>query len=84
MTMTKREILDLLKSGDFTIAYHDNGLCSLYKGRIKEYDQLPEWRYDKLSSCGDLAEFFDTDSDGYLPKIVALLVEALGGIPLTI
>lgn len=62
-------IIQLLKSGDFTIAYHDNSHCSLYKGRF-EYDNLPE---------AEDYEFDFTDTEGYAPTIVRLLVNALGG-----
>jgi len=68
--MTKRKIIELLKSGDFTILYHDNECCSLYKGRLKEYDDCPE-EADH--------EFDDLNQAGYLPSVVELLVEALGG-----
>jgi hypothetical protein len=64
---TEKEIVQLLKSGDFTIAYHDNGYACLYKGRM-EYEDLPE---------GELYVFGDTH--GYTPEVVMLLIRALGG-----
>lgn len=72
--MTRAEQLKLLKSGDFTIAYHDNGQCTLYKGK-HEYDSLPE---------KGVADYYDHDGEGYLPPIVQLLVDALGGASETI
>lgn len=72
--MTTVKIIELLKSGDFTIAYHDHGHCCLYKGR-HEYESLP---------IKEVAEFYDTDGDGYLPQIVYLLAKALGGASETI
>ncbi len=71
---TSEKILKLLKSGDFTIAYHDNGYCCLYEGR-HEYDKLPKKEFQG---------FYDDDGDGYLPPIVHLLVTALGGASETI
>ena len=65
----REEILALLKSGDFTIAYHDSGDAYLYRGRHE---------YDKLKSK-DKVHAFDYDSEGYIPMEVQLLVEALGG-----
>ena len=66
--MTKKGMIELLKSGDFTIAYHDNCSPSLYKGK-HEYDELPdEVDYD-----------FDFGNNGYIPEVVEILVEALGG-----
>jgi len=64
------EIIKLLSSGNFTIAYHDNGQCDLYRGKFK-YDDLPEE-----------AEFgFDMNDNyvGYAPAIVCHLVKALKG-----
>ena len=60
------KIIQLLKSGDFTVAYHDNGVCSIYKGKHK-YEDLPDSIYEP------------DDTDGYAPEIVELLVKALGG-----
>ncbi len=69
--MNDKKIVELLKLGDFTILYHDNGSCSLYEGRFKNYYEKPEG-VDSVAS-------FDCDFNGYLPKEVALLVKALGG-----
>ena len=67
--MTKNKIIKLLQSGDFTIAYHDDNYCCLYKGKL-DYDDLPE--------DGEVEEF-DCVEDGYAPYIVKYLGEALGG-----
>ena len=69
MNLKKIEIIKLLRSGNFTIAYHDNGYCCLYKGKM-EYDNLPEE--------GEVAEF-EGLGDGYIPIIVETLVNALKG-----
>lgn len=68
--MTDKKIIDLLKSGNFTIAYHDNGQCGLYKGKL-DYDDLPE-KEERLFEGNHAAL-------GYAPEIVCILVEALGG-----
>jgi hypothetical protein len=66
--MKKEEIIKLLKSGKFTIAYHNNCCPSLYKGI---------WAYEKLENKKEIeTEQFD---NGYCPGIVSLLTEALGG-----
>lgn len=65
----KEKLLKILKTGNFTIAYHDLGYCVIYKGH-HEYDKLPK------------IELFESDNccnDGYIPEIVELLVEALKG-----
>lgn len=68
--MKKSEIIKLLKSGNFTIAYHDSDCCYLYKGRMS-YDELAEKNAEEIN--------FDGWSDGYIPIEVEYLVEALGG-----
>lgn len=75
--MTKKEeqeVIDVFKSGEFTIAYHDNGYACLYKGKYK-YDDLPD-EHD--------FEFHDYNSEGYLSDLVRLLAMALGGGATTI
>jgi len=71
--MDKEEIIKLLKSGNFTIAYHDNGEASIYRGHY-EYEELPE---KELYSAED---FFN----GYIPEVVEMLVNVLGGKVVTI
>lgn len=68
--MKEKEIIELLKSGNFTIAYHDNGVCSLYKDKYTNYDKI----YDEKPVLE-----IDCEFDGYLPKEVELLIKALGG-----
>ncbi len=67
--MKNKQIIELLKSGDFTIAYHDNAYCTLHKGK-HEYED-----------CTDENEVavFGGNGNGYLPEEVELLVKALGG-----
>lgn len=66
--MNHKKIIELLKSGDFTVAYHDNDSPTLYTGKHK---------YWKLKEEDEIK--IPYSDDGYLPAIVALLVEALGG-----
>jgi len=63
----QQKILEILRSGDFTIAYHDRDCCYLYKGK-HDYDHLPKKFKD-----------FDGWSEGYIPVEVKYLVEALRG-----
>ena len=67
--MKEAKITELLKSGNFTLAYHDNGYCCLYKGKLA---------YDKLPEDGELASY-DDNTEGYIPDEVSALVKALGG-----
>ena len=72
--MTKNEKIELLKSGNFTIAYHDDDYCCLYKGKF-DYDELPE--------DGEITSFDGTTS-GYISEAVEYLVKALGGSVISI
>lgn len=65
----EKEIIKLLKTGNFTIAYHDSSYCQLYKGKF-DYENLPE-------DGGDYD--FEGEYDGYIPEIVYVLVKALNG-----
>ncbi len=67
--LNNKQIVELLKSGDFTIAYHDNECASLYIGK-HQYDDLKEEDEVSLSNCIE---------DGYIPLEVNLLVQALKG-----
>lgn len=68
--MKDKEILELMRSGNFTIAFHDYSRGSFYKGR-HEYEDLPE----KEEFEFDLHDGFK----GYAPEIMILLVKALKG-----
>lgn len=65
--MTRKQIIAMLRTGNFTLAYHDNQYCVLYRGH-HDYDHLPK-REITLPPGGE----------GYIPVEVELLVEALGG-----
>lgn len=66
--MTKKKVIEILKSGDFTIAYHDSDYCDIYMGK-HNYEDLPE---KPIKECED-------KYIGYIPEVVELLVKALGG-----
>ena len=66
----REEILKLLRSGKFTIEYHDSGYCIISKGHHKDYGRVKE--KDEIVECAGC-------NDGYAPVEVGLLVEALGG-----
>jgi hypothetical protein len=71
---TEKDVTDLLKSGNFTIQYHDNGYCELYSGKFDDYEDV---------TGKPIAEFGDK-INGYIPEEVAKLIEALGGRVVTI
>lgn len=68
--LSKKAVIELLKTGNFTIAYHDNGRCGIYEKKLS---------YDNLPDDGEVYECDCEDMEGYIPSEVALLVKALGG-----
>jgi hypothetical protein len=67
--MKANKVVEIMRTGDFTIAYHDNDGGCFYKGKHK-YEDLPD----------DADYDFDVyGQSGYLPEAVELLVRALGG-----
>ncbi|NQT32210.1 MAG: hypothetical protein HQ594_00880 [Candidatus Omnitrophica bacterium] len=71
--MKDKKIVELLKGGNFTILYHDKEHCSLYRGRYDSYEEISGSKKEAAEFCE-----FD-DKEHFLPKIVSLLVDALGG-----
>lgn len=67
--MDKKVLLKLFRSGKFTIVTNDRGTYTVYPSRFIEADEQPE----------DMESFEVEGEDGYMPTIVALLAEALGG-----
>ena len=75
--MTEQDLIKLLKSGNFTIAYHGNQEGCIYEGRIDNYNKLPV-------DGEPIDDSYPWAYDGYLPYIVRALVKALGGKALSI
>lgn len=71
-----KKIIDILKSGNFTLVYHDNQSCILYKGK-HTYNDLTDKDGDPIVK--EEAVFEGWSYDGYIPLEVAALVKALGG-----
>ena len=70
------EVVEILKSGDFTIIYWDNATPSLYKGKWEANEKYDGY-YDEMGKAEILLDdFFD---NGYCPAIVYLLTVALNG-----
>lgn len=78
--MKAKQIIDLLKSGNFTVASHNYGSVTIYEGKVKGY-----WEYDEetempqFDGSKEIATYGLSDSDGYMQEIVSLLTEALNG-----
>lgn len=71
--MTDKKIIEILKSGDFTLAYHDHEYCNLYRGKFDDYSDLK----------GKSIELNDPLC-GYMTPEAVVLVAALGGKIVTI
>ena len=69
------DIQKLLRSGNFTLYYSDNGSWDLYKAKFDPEDEDIDWEaLDQFK----VDEGYG-DGPGYCPSIVADLVDALGG-----
>lgn len=74
--MTREETIEILKSGNFTVRYDDNGSGTIIEGRFDDYEDT----YDPESGENNGRSFeFGGWVDGYTPEEVEMLVEALGG-----
>lgn len=69
-----KKTIELLKSGNFTLLYHNNGHCTLHEGKIK-YKQSNEEEKNYVEEI----EEFTCQEIGYAPAEVVALVKALGG-----
>jgi len=74
--MSDQQLIELFKSGNFTIVYWDNTVPSIYKGK---WDINQESEKDDYEEMNKHEVDFNDWGDGYCPKIVELLAEALGG-----
>ena len=75
--MNEKKLIELLKSGDFTIVYWDNVTPTLYKGKWKKDKEFDRDEYTTMNKAE--VDFPMYDMHGYLPDIVYLLTKALGG-----
>lgn len=73
--MTEKSIINLLRSGKFTIIGQDSDRLEIYKGHIK-YDQIVD---DDGDTVEEEVYYEDDGGVGYVPEIVRLLVKALKG-----
>jgi hypothetical protein len=77
--LTKKELIEIIKSGNFTVYYHDNGSSNIYEGKYTEeyFDELIE--ENKFDDFDDENNIFISSFDGYYTEDLALLIKALGG-----
>lgn len=77
LSSDQKEAIKVLKSGNFSIHYHNNGSGSIYKNRF-EYDDFMDEEGNDIQQ-EEVYSFNYDASIGYLPEIVQLLTLALGG-----
>lgn len=72
-------VIELFKTGNFSIHFHDSAYGSVYEGRY-EYDELNDEDCEPKPEIKEVYEFNEyTNREGYLLDIINLLVTALGG-----
>ena len=74
--ISKKAVIKLLKSGNFTIYYHDNQACSIYRGKLSQ-EEIE--KCDEEHNNTHIPVYDPMDEDGYLPEITKLLTQVLGG-----
>lgn len=73
--------IELLKTGNFSLHFHDSAYGSIYEGH-HQYDQLLD--EDGIEDNPNIKEVYKfneyVNREGYLLDVVNLLVTALGGV----
>ena len=75
--ISKKQLLNLFKSGDFTIIYWDRSEPTIYKGKWEYRKEYKKDEYATMDKSTILYPMYEMN--GYVPDIVKLLSEALGG-----
>jgi hypothetical protein len=75
--MKEKKLIELFKSGDFTIIYWDSGEPTIYQGKWSKEKEFKRDDYETLNKAQ--IEFPMYNMNGYCPDIVTLLTKALGG-----
>ena len=78
MTKKDKEIVALIRSGNFTLHYHDQKSSILLRGKhkIHQLEKLSDERIEELT----VKEYDSNGYVGYLPEEVIYLVTAIGGM----
>lgn len=75
--MNEKDLISLLRSGNFTIIYWDNEGPTLYKGK---WDRDEEYEKDEYATMEkSKIEIDQYNMDGYIPDVVKWLTMALRG-----
>lgn len=71
----RKEIVNILRGGNFTIAFNDSIECELVKKKYSSYEKYA----DAVVDGGYEDDSFNLQNAGYGEELVELLVEALRG-----
>lgn len=97
--VSEKQIIDILKTGNFSVYYYDKGQCTLISKKVSEntanflgsdpsdLDEEELTKYKKLSkdlTIIDLNEHNGSFEVGYCGDLTTLLIKALGGKPYSI
>ena len=75
--MKEKDLVSLLKTGNFTIIYWDRGEPTFYKGK---WDKDREYKKDEYAEMDkSQIEIAQYNMSGYLPDVVRWLTMALKG-----
>ncbi len=67
----RKKLIEIIKSGNFTVYFNDNGCCDVYHGKFSQ---------TKIESEKFQEEpIFSSSLESYYTELEELLVEALGG-----
>ena len=69
----RKQIIELLESGNFSIITWDNELYSLYEGKninTENFDDKPRKEIYEFESC---------EKEGYCDLLITIMAEILGG-----
>lgn len=75
---SRKDFIELLKTGDFTMIYWDSDEVEFYKGKLDYNKEYIKDEY-KTMDKSKIKLGFDIWGEGYATEIAILLVEALGG-----
>jgi len=75
--ISKKKLIELFRSGDFTIVYWDSGEPTIYRGKWNYNKEFERDDYETMNKA--IVKYPMYYMGGYVPDIVALLAEALKG-----
>ena len=70
----EKEIIKILKSGEFTFAFNDSYYGDLIPKKVKSYEEYAKYLDSKGAVC------YEIQTEGYGDGLVDYLIQALGGV----